>query len=174
VPQIEVSFDIDANGIVNVKAKDLGTGKEQSITIKNDTGLSEDDIERMVKEAEENAEADKALKEAADLKNEADQLVFQTRKAITDLGEGVTDSEKEDAEAKIKAVEDALKSDDLDQIKTAKEALEATAQELATKAYQKAQEAQQAEGAADQANDTNANGKADDDNVVDADFEEVD
>ena len=172
VPQIEVSFDIDANGIVNVKAKDLGTGKEQSITIKNDTGLSEEDIERMVKEAEENAEADKQLKEEAELRNEADQLVFQTRKAIDDLGETVTDDEKADAEEKIKAVEEALKDDDLDAIKAAKEALQETAQELATKAYQQAQEAQQAQEQA--AGDAGADTQSADDDVVDADFEEVD
>jgi molecular chaperone DnaK len=172
VPQIEVSFDIDANGIVNVKAKDLGTGKEQSITIKNDTGLSEDDIERMVKEAEENAEADKKLKEEADAKNEADQLIFQTRKAITDLGEQVSDAEKSEAEEKIKELEEALKANDLDQINEKKEALTKVAQELATKAYQKAQEAQ----AANEPNeDPSANGQSEeDDNVVDADFEEVD
>lgn len=172
VPQIEVSFDIDANGIVNVKAKDLGTGKEQSITIKNDTGLSEEDIERMVKEAEENEEADKKLKEEAELRNEADQLVFQTRKAIDDLGETVTDDEKADAEAKIEAVEEALKDDDLDAIKTAKEALQETAQELATKAYQQAQEAQQAQEQA--AGEAAGNADSQDDDVVDADFEEVD
>jgi len=171
IPQIEVSFDIDANGIVNVKAKDLGTGKEQSITIKNDTGLSEADIDRMVKEAEENAESDKQLKEAADLRNEADQLVFQTRKAITDLGESVTESEKADAEEKIKAVEEALKTEDLDQIRTAKDELMSTAQELATKAYQQAQQAQEAQGQPD-AEATNDSSQ--DDSVVDADFEEVD
>ena len=172
VPQIEVSFDIDANGIVNVKAKDLGTCKEQSITIKNDTGLSEEDIERMVKEAEENAEADKKLKEEADAKNEADQLIFQTRKAITDLGEQVSDAEKTEAEEKIKDLEEALKANDLDQINEKKEALNKVAQELATKAYQKAQEAQ----AANEPNeDRSANGQSEeDDNVVDADFEEVD
>jgi molecular chaperone DnaK len=165
IPQIEVTFDIDANGIVHVTAKDLGTGKSQSITIQNDTGLSEADIERMVKEAEENAEADKLLKEEADVRNEADQLVFATNKAITDLKDSVSADEKADAEAKIKDLEEALKGNDLEDIKAKKEALNTVAQNLATKAYQQAQEAQQSE---DTSSDSNQ-----DDTVVDADFEEV-
>ncbi|QMS85917.1 molecular chaperone DnaK [Candidatus Xianfuyuplasma coldseepsis] len=168
VPQIEVSFDIDANGIVHVNAKDLGTGKSQSITIQNDTGLSEEDIERMVKEAEENAEADKALKEEAEVRNEADQLIFATNKAITDLGDAVEASEKEQAEAQIKELEEALKGTDIDDIKAKKDALNQTAQSLASKAYQQAQQAQQ-QAQADDATDDSS-----DDNVVDADFEEVD
>ena len=169
VPQIEVSFDIDANGIVNVKAKDLGTGKSQSITIQNGSGLSEDDIERMVREAEENAEADAKLKEDADVRNEADQLIFATNKAITDLGENVTEDEKKDAEEKISALEEALKGEDLEDIKTKKEELNTVAQNLATKAYQQAQAAQEATGANGAADD-----EAQDDTVVDAEFEEVD
>jgi molecular chaperone DnaK len=168
VPQIEVSFDIDANGIVNVKAKDLGTGKSQSITIQNDTGLSEQDIERMVKEAEENAEADAKLKEAADVRNEADQLIFATEKAITDLKDQVSDQEKTDAESKIADLKKALEGNDTDDIKAKKDALNEVAQALATKAYQQAQQAQQAQ--------ESANGSADDNNnddVVDAEFEEV-
>ncbi len=168
VPQIEVKFDIDANGIVHVSAKDLGTGKQQSITIQNDTGLTEADIDRMVKEAEENAEADRLLKEEADLRNEADQLIFATNKAIKDLGDSVDAGEKDQAEAQIKDLEEALKGKDLEDIKAKKDALNETAQNLATKAYQKAQEAQQA-GAADVDDDIDG-----DDNVVDADFEEVD
>jgi molecular chaperone DnaK len=166
VPQIEVSFDIDANGIVNVKAKDLGTGKSQSITIQNDTGLSEADIERMVKEAEENAEADAKLKEEADLKNEADQLIFATEKAITDLGESVTADEKADAEAKIADLKKALEANDLEDVKAKKDALNEVAQALATKAYQQAQQAQEAQASADES--------PADDTVVDAEFEEVD
>jgi molecular chaperone DnaK len=169
VPQIEVSFDIDANGIVNVTAKDLGTGKQQSITIQNDTGLSEADIERMVKEAEENAEADRLLKEEADLRNESDQLIFATNKALTDLGDQVEASEKDQAEQQIKELEEALKGKDLEDIKAKKEALNTTAQNLATKAYQQAQQAQQAQQQDDQDSDNDT-----DDNVVDADFEEVD
>ena len=167
VPQIEVSFDIDVNGIVHVKAKDLGTSKEQSITIQGDTGLSEADIERMVKEAEENADADAKLKEEADVRNEADQLVFAAEKAITDLGEQVTDEEKTDTESKIADLREALKGTDLEDIKTKKDALNEVAQALATKAYQQAQEAQ----AGGQANGQ-AEPEADSD-VVDAEFEEV-
>jgi molecular chaperone DnaK len=168
IPQIEVSFDIDANGIVHVNAKDLGTGKSQSITIQSDTSLSDEEIERMVREAEENAEADKKLKEAADLRNEADQLVFATKKAITDLGDQVDPSEKEQAEAQIEELEEALKGTDLDDIRTKKDALNTTAQGLAQKAYEQAQQAQQA-AQADATDDSDQ-----DDTVVDADFEEVD
>ena len=171
IPQIEVSFDIDANGIVHVTAKDLGTGKSQSITIQNDGGLTDADIERMVKEAEENAEADKLLKEDADVRNEADQLIFATNKAITDLGEQVTAEEKQEAEDKIKDLEEALKGKDLEDIKAKKEALNTTAQNLATKAYQQAQQAQQAQ---EQANGATEEPNNQDDTVVDADFEEVD
>ena len=167
VPQIEVTFDIDANGIVHVKAKDLGTGKENSIVIQNDSGLTDEDIERMVKEAEENAEADKLMKEDVDVRNEADQLIFATNKAITDLGEQVTADEKLEAEDKIKDLEEALKGKDLEDIKAKKEALNTTAQNLATKAYQQAQEAAQQDQEQPQENPQ-------DDNVVDADFEEVD
>jgi len=169
VPQIEVTFDIDANGIVHVKAKDLGTSKEQSITISNDSGLSEKDIEKMIREAEENAEADKLLKEEADLRNEADQLVFAAKKAITDLGESVSDDEKTDTESKIADLEEALKGNDLEDIKTKKEELNTVAQALATKAYEAAQAAQQ-----EQQDDSSSNGETQDDNIVDADFEEVD
>ena len=167
VPQIEVSFDIDANGIVNVKAKDLGTGKEQSITIQNDTGLSEADIDRMVREAEENAEADAKLKEAADVRNNADQLVFQAEKALSDLGDSVTAEEKSDTESKIADLKEALKGDNLEDIKAKTEKLNEVAQALATKAYQQAQQSQE------QTDDPSSNGQSDD-GVVDAEFEEVD
>src|SRR5699024_12106844 len=106
IPQIEVSFDIDANSIVNVRAKDLGTNKEQSITIKSSSGLSDDEIEDMVKDAEENAEADKQRREEIDLRNEADQLVFMTEKTLKDLGENVSDDEK----AKAEQLKDELKT----------------------------------------------------------------
>jgi len=170
VPQIEVSFDIDANGIVNVSAKDLGTGKSQKITIKNNEGLTEEDIERMVKDAEENAEKDKKIKEEAELKNEADQMIFATNKAIKDLGEEVTDEEKSDAEEKIEALKKALEGDDLEDIKAKKEALEQVAQGLASKAYEKAQAAQQNQQ--EQA-EPQEEKKEDDDDVIDADYEEV-
>src|SRR5699024_9842800 len=122
VPQIEVSFDIDANGIVNVRAKDMGTNKEQSITIKSSSGLSDDEIDQMVKDAEENAEEDQKRREAIDLRNEADQLVFTTDKTIKDLGDKVTDDEKKDAEEAKEALKQSLEGEDLEDIKAKKEA----------------------------------------------------
>lgn len=167
VPQIEVTFDIDANGIVNVSAKDLGTKKSKNITIQSGSGLSEAEIERMVKEAEENAEADKQRKEEADLINESEQLIFMSRKAITDLGEEVSEAEKKNIEEKIEALEKAIEKKDLEKIKTKKEALAKASEEIAVKAYQKAQEAHNTE-------DTNTADKSDDDdNVVDAEFEDL-
>ena len=165
VPQIEVTFDIDKNGIVNVKAKDLGTQKEQAITIQASSSLSDDDIDRMVKEAEEHAEDDKKRKEQADLRNEADQLVFQAEKTVTDLGEQVTEDEKKEIEEASTALKTALESDDFEDIKAKKEALEAIVQKLAMKVYEQAQaEAQAAQGTED------ASGN---DDIVDAEFEEV-
>ncbi|MFP4078345.1 MAG: molecular chaperone DnaK [Candidatus Izemoplasmataceae bacterium] len=173
VPQIEVTFDIDANGIVHVTAKDLGTGKSQNITIKNNEGLTEEDIDRMVKEAEENKEKDEKMKEEAETRNEADQLIFQTEKAIKDLGDEVDQSQKDDAESKIKDLREALKGEDMDDIKAKKEALESVAQQLASKAYEKAQQAQQQQQAQSEAGDE-AGDDGEDDDVVDADYEEVD
>ena len=166
VPQIEVKFDIDANGIVNVSAKDLGTGKAQSITIQNDSGLSEAEIERMVKEAQENEAADKAKKEAVDTKNEAEQILFSVRKSVEDLGSEVTEQEKTDIEAKSKELEEALKGDNIEDIKAKKDELLKVSQNVAMRAYQKAQQAQ---GNAN-AGDTGTNKNPDD--VVDADFTE--
>ena len=139
VPQIEVTFDIDANGIVNVKAKDLGTGKSQNITIQSGSGLSEAEIERMVKEAEMNAESDKLRKEEVETRNEAEQVIFQVKKAVKDLGDEATDQEKADVDAKIAALEEALKGNDIETIKAKKEELLQASQNIAMKAYQKAQ-----------------------------------
>src|SRR5699024_5039316 len=162
VPQIEVTFDIDANGIVNVRAKDKGTNKEQSITIKSSSGLSDEEIDKMVQEAEENAEEDKKRRESVDLRNEADQLVFTTDKTLKDLGDKVSDEEKEKAEAAKEELKKALESDDQDEIKSKKEALEEQVQQLSTKLYeQMQQDAQAQEGAA---GDDNS-----DEDVVDAD-----
>jgi molecular chaperone DnaK len=167
VPQIEVTFDIDANGIVSVKAKDLGTNKEQSIQVTGTGSLSDDEIDRMVKEAEEQAEADKAKREAADTRNEASNLIFQTNKAINDLKDEVDEATKTKLEEQIKALEEALKGDDIEDIKAKKEQLEKDAQDIAVKAYQKAQQAQQ--GQQDTQNDsTEEDGKT----TVDAEFEE--
>lgn len=159
VPQIEVTFDIDANGIVSVKAKDLGTNKEQKITISGNGGLSKEEIDAMIKQAEENAEADNKRKESADARNEADSMIFQFRKAIEDLGAEVTDEEKETVENAIKDLEEALKGDDVEAIKAKNEALAKASQSIAMKAYEKA----------NKSNESDANGATDaDDNKDDA------
>ena len=168
VPQIEVKFDIDANGIVNVTAKDLGTNKEQSITITSSTNLSDEEIEKMRKEAEENKEADQKRKEEADLKNEAEQLIFQTEKSLKDLGDKVDNKEKLEAEDLIKDLREALSKNDLDDIKTKKDKLQEKAMALATKVYENIQKENQANANTDNSNDTSD--KKDD--VKDADFEE--
>lgn len=165
VPQIEVTFDIDANGIVNVKAKDLGTGKEQSITITSSTNLSDDEIERMRKEAEENKEADAKRKEEADLKNEAEQVIFQTESSLKELGDKVDKKDKETAETQKDELKKALEKGDLEDIKKKKEALNETMMKLATKVYEEAAKAQQA---SDNNNDTDKK----DNDVKDAEYEE--
>ncbi len=147
VPQIEVTFDIDANGIVSVKAKDLGTNKEQAITITGGSGLSETEIERMVNEAKENEEADRKRKELIDLKNEADSMIYQTEKALKDLGDKVDEKEKTEIETAKKDLEEVLKTENFAVIKEKKEAFEKLAQAIAVKAYQ----AKQAQPNADQA-----------------------
>ena len=167
IPQIEVKFDIDANGIVNVSAKDLGTNKSQSITITSNTNLTDEEIERMRKEAEEHAEEDKKRKEEADLLNEAEQLVFQTEKSIKDLGDKITDSEKEETETMIKDLREALDKKDIEDIKTKKDKLQEKAMALATKVYENIQK--------EQANTTNEEPKNEEekkDDVADASYEE--
>ena len=126
VPQIEVKFDIDANGIFNVSAKDLGTGKSQNITIQSGSGLSDAEIEKMIKEAEQNAEADKLRKEEAEVRNESEQIIFAAKKAVEDLGAEVTEDEKADIEAKSKELEEALKGNNIEDIKAKKEAQQAS------------------------------------------------
>ena len=165
VPQIEVKFDIDANGIVNVSAKNLGTGKEQKITIQSGSGLSDAEIERMVKEAEENAESDKKRKEEADLLNEANQLIFQTKKALNDL-KNVDPTEKANAESLCEELQKAIDSHDLNLVRTKKEELEKVAQDIAIKAYQETQ----GQGTP---NDGGNQGGAGSDGTVDADFSDV-
>ena len=165
VPQIEVTFDIDANGIVNVKAKDLGTNKEQAITITASTNLTDDEIDKMVKEAEANREADEKRKEEADVKNEAEQLIFMTEKSIKDLGDKIDAKDKEKAEEEIKELKEALEKDNLDDIKSKKEKLNETAMAFATKVYEEAAKKSQAE----QSNTTESDKK---DDVQDAEFEE--
>ncbi|HKM29162.1 MAG TPA: molecular chaperone DnaK [Bacilli bacterium] len=166
VPQIEVAFDIDANGIVNVSAKDLGTGKSQSVTIQSGTSLSEAEIKKMVREAEENAESDKLLKEEADLKNECEQIIFAAKKSVSDLGEEVTEQEKKDIEEKSKDLEAALKGKDLEDIKKKKEKLLKISQNVAARAYEKAQKE-------NEAHSSPTNGESDSsDDAVDAEYED--
>ncbi|MBA8761805.1 molecular chaperone DnaK [Staphylococcus coagulans] len=164
VPQIEVTFDIDKNGIVNVTAKDLGTNKEQNITIESSSALSDEEIDRMVKDAEQNAEADKKRREEVDLRNEADQLVFQVDKTLKDLGENVSEDDKKDAEAKKDELKTALEGNDIEDIKAKKEALEQVVQQLSMKVYEQAQQqAQASQGNASQQGST----------VEDGEFKEV-
>lgn len=164
VPQIEVTFDIDKNGIVNVKAKDLGTQKEQNITIQSNSSLSDEEIERMVKEAEANADADKVRKEEAEVKNEADQLVFMTEKTLKDLEDKVSEEEKKSAEDAKEELKAALEAGNLEDIKSKKDKLNEIVQQLTMKLYEQAQADAAANG--EQAGPT-------DDGVVDAEFEEV-
>ena len=167
VPQIEVTFDIDANGIVNVKAKDLGTKKEQSITITATNTLSDEEIDKMMKEAEKNKEADAKKKELADAKNEAEQIINMTEKAIKDLGDKVTDSDKKEAEELIEKTKKAMEGEDVKEITEAKDKLLEKANALATKVY----ESTAKEG---QENTTTEEAPKEDkkDDVVDAEFEE--
>ena len=167
IPQIEVKFDIDANGIVNVSAKDLGTNKSQSITITSNTNLTDEEIEKMRKEAEEHAEEDKKRKEEADLLNEAEQLVFQTEKSIKDLGDKITDDEKKETEELIKELREAIDKKDIEDIKTKKDKLQEKAMALATKVYENIQK----ENAnAENTQETPSEDKKDD--VADANYEE--
>jgi len=167
VPQIEVTFEIDANGIVHVKAKDKGTNKEQSITIKSSSGLSEEEIQRMIREAEENAEADRKRKEEADLRNESDQLIFTTDKTLKDIGDKVSEDEKKKVEEAKDALKKALEGKDVEAIRKAKDELQNVVQQLSIKLYQ------QASNNAGQNQGDSGSAKKDD-NVVDAEFEEVD
>ena len=165
VPQIEVTFDIDANGIVNVKAKDLGTGKEQSITITSSTNLSDDEIEKMVKEAEANKEADEKKKNEAEVRNNADSMVFQTEKALEDLGDKVDSKDKEKAEELIKELKELLAGSDIDKIKEKTEELSKVAMDLAAKVYQNV-------NPENSNSETTTETSKKDDNVEEAAFEE--
>ncbi|BAX68126.1 molecular chaperone DnaK [Latilactobacillus sakei] len=169
VPQIEVKFDIDKNGIVNVSAKDLGTNKEQKITIKSNSGLSDEEIDRMMKEAQENEEADTKRKEEVDLKNDVDQLIFQTDKTLKELEGKVSDEELQKAKDAKEELVKAQQENNLEDMKTKRDALSEIVQELTVKLYQQAQEAQQAAGGAE----GNATDAKTDDGTVDGDFEEV-
>ena len=169
VPQIEVTFDIDANGIVKVSAKDLGTGKEQNITITASTNMSKEDIDKAVKEAEQFAADDKKKREEVDIRNGADQMVFQTEKMLKENGDKLPADVKSDAEAKLADLKTAVQSGNVDDIKAKQEALS----QVFEKMYQAAAAAQQAAGAQPGADAGAANEKPNDDGVVDADFKEV-
>ena len=148
VPQVEVTFDIDANGIVNVSAKDLATSKEQQMTITGGTALSKDDIDTMVKEAEAHAEEDRQRREEAETRNNADSLVFQTEKLLKEQAENVSEDERQKIEEKLKALKDALAGSDIEAVKRGHEELLASSQEFAQRLYQQAAQSQQQEGAA--------------------------
>ncbi len=167
VPQIQVTFDIDANGIVNVTAKDLGTNKEQKITITSNTTLSDDEIDRMMKEAEANKEADKKKKEEADLRNDAEQMIFQSEKALKDLGDKVDAKEKEEVEGFVKELKEALDKNDMDKVKTIKENLQEKAMNLSAKVYEQAAKEQQ-----ENSNNETSNDDSKKDDVQDAEYEE--
>ena len=174
VPQIEVTFDIDANGIVNVSAKDLGTGKEQHITITSSTNMSKEDVEKAVKEAERYAAEDKQKREEVDIRNGADQMVFTTEKALNELGDKVTADEKADINSKLDALKEALKGSDINAIKAKQEELQKAFYAVSEKVYKEAAAAQQAAGAqaGPDMGGQQSGGKGDD-NVVDADYKEV-
>ncbi len=170
IPQIEVTFDIDANGIVNVSAKDKGTGKEANVTITASTNLSDDEIDKAVKEAEKFAEEDKMRKEAIEVKNNADQLVYQTEKSLTELGEKVSNEDKTNIEAKLEALKKVKDGEDIEAIKKSTEELTEAFYAVTTKIYQ-AEAAQQGQGQDAGFDPNNMGGNAaHDDNVVDADF----
>lgn len=171
IPQIEVSFDIDTNGIVNVSAKDLGTGKIQKITITSSGGLTDEEIDKMVKEAEANAEEDKKRREEIDLRNEADSLAYTTEKTLKDLGDKVDPAEIDAANNAKDELKTALEGTDIDTIRAAKDKLEKIVQDLSVKLYEQAAQAAQTESAESAESDSNTGN--DNDDVVDADFEEV-
>ncbi len=166
IPQIEVTFDIDANGIVNVSAKDLGTGKEQSITITSNTNMSKEDIEKAVQEAAQYESEDKKRREEVDIRNNADQMIYQTEKTVSEFGDKLSDEEKGKIETAKEALKEALKGTDIEAIKTASEGLQKEIYAVSEKVYKAAAEAQQAAG-----QDPNAAPGAD--NVYDADFSDV-
>ena len=174
IPQIEVTFDIDANGIVHVSAKDKGTNKEQSITISASTNMSKDDIDKAVKEAEQYAAEDKKRREEMDIRNNADQMVYQSEKTLTDFGDKVSEDEKKDIQAAIDATKEALKGDDIEKIKSAQEELQKKIFALSERIYKESAAQQQNADAAGANNANAAGGAGDGSNVYDANYEDVD
>jgi molecular chaperone DnaK len=166
MPQIEVAFDIDANGIINVSATDKETGKEQKIVIKASSGLSDDEIEKMISDAEANADTDKDFRELVDIKNQADQVIHATEKSLEDLGEKVTNEERSNIESSLNDVKEAIKTDDKDKIESKLKTLSEASVGIAQKAFEEAQAKAQ--------NETQSDESDDEENVVDAEYEEVD
>ncbi|MFP4418398.1 MAG: Hsp70 family protein, partial [Chitinispirillaceae bacterium] len=182
VPQIEVSFDIDNNGILHVSAKDLGTGKSQQIRIESSSGLSEEEIQKMVKDAEANAEKDKAEREKVDVKNQADQLIFQTEKTLSEAGDKISDEDKSKITSALEDLKEKVKGEDIQAIKDSMDALMKSSHKMAEEMYKQAQ-AQGGAGGAQQGAQAGAGGdqqaeqssdKDKGDGAVEADFEEVD
>jgi molecular chaperone DnaK len=171
VPQIEVSFDIDANGIVNVSAKDLGTGKEQSVTITGGSGLGKDDIQRMVRDAESHADEDRRRRESAEARNDADALVYRTEKLLTDEGDKFTGDEKSKVESALAELKEAVKTDDVDNIKAKTQALITASQAFGQRLYEEAQSSQASTGGpSGPAGGATDPSSAADDEVVDAEI----
>jgi molecular chaperone DnaK len=177
VPQVEVTFDIDANGIVHVSAKDLGTGKEQSIKITASSGLSKDEIERMVREAQSHTDEDKKRRKLAEARNQADNLIYSTDKNLTEHGDKISEDDKTKIREAIASVRKAMEGDDPAAIESATQQLSAASHKLAEEMYKKASatgSADQAAGAGDNARQSNGGSGQGSDKVVDAEFEEVD
>ena len=172
VPQIEVTFDIDANGIVHVSAKDLGSGKEQSITITASTNMSKEDIEKSVREAEQFAAEDKKRREEVDVRNGADQMVFQTEKTLAELGDKVDAAKKAEVESKLSELKEALKGTDVEAIKAKQEEVQKAFYAISEELYKNAQGSGAAGASGADAGNAGSAGKPDD-GVVDADFKEV-
>ena len=170
VPQIEVTFDIDANGIINVTAKDKGTGKEQAITITSSTKLSDDEIEQKIKEAEMNAEADKKKQEEIEIRNNADSLIYTSEKTLDELGDKVSEDEKSNVEKLVGELRELIAGDDIEAIKSKTEELEKVVQEIGAKIYQQAQAEAQAQQAASQDPNAGAQDNSADDDTIDADY----
>ncbi|MBA2261882.1 MAG: Hsp70 family protein, partial [Solirubrobacterales bacterium] len=170
VPQVEVGFDIDANGIVNVTAKDLGTGKEQKIEIRSGSGLADDEIKRMVSDAEQHADEDRRMRELADARNTAENAAYQSERQLKDLGEEVDAESKEEIERLAKELRESLTSEDADEIRSKTEALQSAFHRVSEAMYQRASERQQEQAAPDGAADADgqAGGASDEDDVVDA------
>ncbi|NLL59149.1 MAG: Hsp70 family protein, partial [Firmicutes bacterium] len=171
----EVSFDIDANGIVNVSAKDLGTGREQKVTITASSGLSEEEIEKMIKESQKHAEEDRKFKELAEARNQADSLIYSTEKTIRELGDKVDSGTKDKVDKAIQELKDASSGSDTGRIKDASEKLSSLLHELSTKLYEQVRREQQSSaGGQSGGQESSSSGGGNQEDVVDADYEVVD